>query len=250
MNTLTELTEILTESMADLLRIESVEDCLRVTTQCLYPSNGFVRVFVKISGSTAIVSDERAALNEAQSAGLNIDISDRGLRHVVAPYGARVSNGNVLATVPIEAVPITVIFVANASRSVAAWLYDHLKIRPQRDFRFLLANMLQQKFTNILHQDIELAGVNKKHKFANLISLPRGRRIIIDPVSPEPASINGRIVAHLDVQQLRDATLDQRLIYDDTDRWTADNLGLLSVGGATAVPFSRSEEVLERLAHA
>jgi hypothetical protein len=239
------------ESMTGISRIDMLENRLRVTTHCLYPSNGLVRVSVRVSGTSAIVADDRAALNEAQSAGLELNVSDRSLRHLVAPYGSSIQNGTVFATAPLEAAAITVIFVANASQAVAQWLYTHSRIKPTRDFRALLTELLQRKFDAdipraILHQDVEIAGVHTKHKFANLIALPHGRRIIIDPVVPDAASMNSRIVAHFDVRSLGDQSIVQRLIYDDIDRWDADKLNLLSVG-ATPVPFSRSAHVLERL---
>lgn len=240
------------DSMAGITRIDTLEDRLRITTHCLYPSNSLVRVSVRLSGNSAIVSDDRAALNEAQSAGLDIRISDRSIKHLVTPYGATVSNGMVFATVAVEAVTITAIFVANASRALADWLFLHTRIKQPRDFRALLTQSLQRRFDSdtsetIFHRDVEIAGVHTKHKFANLIALPKGRRIIIDPVVPDAASINSRIVAHLDVRNLGDESIIQRLVYDDADEWNNDKLNLLSVG-ATAVAFSRSGEVWDRLA--
>ena len=40
---------------------------------------------------------------------------------------------------------------------------------------------------------------------------------------------------------------DQRIIYDDQEEWTTADLNLLQVG-APAIPFSRSAEVIYRLA--
>jgi hypothetical protein len=39
----------------------------------------------------------------------------------------------------------------------------------------------------------------------------------------------------------------QRIIYDDDEGWSASDLNLLQVGAPT-VPFSRSREVIERMA--
>jgi hypothetical protein len=235
------------ESLTGITRTDLLEDSLRITTQCLYPSNGFIRVSVKLSGTMIIVSDDRAGLNEAQGAGLDAEVPDRSLRHLVSPYGAEIRDGNVFSVVPIESAATTVILVANASRTVADWMYAHSRIKPTRNFRALLTDLLRQKFETILHHDVEIDGRFKKHKFAHLISLPHGPRIIMDPVIPEPGSFNSRIVAHLDVKALGDKSLEQRMIYDDADRWDPATLNLLSVG-AVAIPFSRSGEALERLA--
>jgi hypothetical protein len=240
------LAGMIAESMADYTGIETVDDYLRITTQCLYPSNGLVRVSVRLNGPWAIVSDDRGALNEAQSAGLDVVVPDRSLAHVATRYGAEIKNGTVFAKVPLESVAGTAVFVANASRAVADWMYTHSHFRPIRDFRALLADLLKQKFDNIVHHDVEIEGARKKHKFANLITLPRGHRLLIDPVSREPASMTGRIVAHLDVRDMNDPFLTQRIVYDDTDKWDADSLNLLSIGAVT-VPFSRSGEVIDKL---
>jgi hypothetical protein len=242
------LGNIIEESLAGLTRIETLEDCVRVTTHCVYPSNGLVRVSVKASGSMVIVSDDRSALNEAQSAGLDRGVSDRSLRHLVTPYGADIKDGGVYAVVPIESAAITAIFVANASRAVADWLYAHVRLKPTRDFKALLTDLLQREFKTVIHHDVELPGLSKTHKFANLISIPNGPRVIIDPVLPEPGSYNARIVAHLDVKARGDASLEQRMVYDDSDRWDPETLNLLQVG-AIAIPFSRSAEVLARFAN-
>jgi hypothetical protein len=73
------------------------------------------------------------------------------------------------------------------------------------------------------------------------------RKLIIDPVSNDPSSINARVVANLDVKATGNPNIIQRIVYDDEDDWSAVDLNLLQVG-ATAVPFSRAGEVIERIA--
>ena len=79
--------------------------------------------------------------------------------------------------------------------------------------------------------------------------MPHERRLIIDAVTNEPSSINARVVANLDVAATKNPLLEQRIVYDDEDDWTPADLNLLNVG-AIAVPFSRSSEVIERIARA
>jgi hypothetical protein len=73
------------------------------------------------------------------------------------------------------------------------------------------------------------------------------RRLIVDPAVHDISSINARVVANLDVRAVNDPLLEQRIIYDDEEHWTPADLNLLQVG-ATVVPFSRSSEVIRRLA--
>jgi hypothetical protein len=234
------------DSMAGIARVETADDYVRLTTHCMYPSNGFVRVFVRLSGETAIISDDHGALNEAQSAGLKKPY-DSQLRHVVRPFGAAIRNGNVFRMCAVSDISPIAIFVANASQALAHWLYTHQRIRPTRDFRALLTDMLERKFESLVHKDVEIDGEHKRHRFANLVALPNGRRLIVDPVAPDAASINARIVAHLDVRNLRNPALEQRIIYDDTEEWEPASLSLLSVG-ANAVAFSNSAQVFDKIA--
>jgi hypothetical protein len=88
---------------------------------------------------------------------------------------------------------------------------------------------------------------NKPHKFDNLVRLGRDRQLILDVVTREASSINAALVAHLDVKNAEYDKIEQRIIYDDDDKWSAADLNLLKLG-ATPVPFSRAAEVLERLA--
>jgi hypothetical protein len=66
-------------------------------------------------------------------------------------------------------------------------------------------------------------------------------------VSPEASSINAAVVAHLDVKQANVPNVVRRIVYDDEEKWKAEDLSLLSVG-APVVPFSRAREVLKRVA--
>jgi hypothetical protein len=100
----------------------------------MYLSNGLVDVFVSGGAHSAIVSDGGGALREALAAGVHTHPTDRQLKHLVSAQGLSIKNGIISSpSVPIEAVPVTVMLVANAAKEVAFWLYDHAKIKPHRD---------------------------------------------------------------------------------------------------------------------
>jgi hypothetical protein len=236
------------DGFAQINKVEVIRDAIRITTHCLYPSNGLVRVYVRQTGSTAIVSDEHGAFNEVQSAGVGEAMKDRALAHLVTPLGLMISNGTVYAPgVTPDAIVGTAILVANASRAVAEWIYDHFRVKRERDFKLLLSDLLQRNFETIWHRKVKIPGVNKSHEFANVLAFPDGRQLLIDPVGNEPASYNSRIIANLDVKARQDPLIEQRIVYDDAEKWSPDNLNLLSMG-AIAIPFSRTPEVLKRLA--
>jgi hypothetical protein len=243
-------------SLADAVRfglqevgaVKTVADGIRVTTQCMYPSNSLVDVVVRGRGNTIVASDEAAAVGEAIAAGIPVKESDRALIGLIKDQGLRVQRGTIYTPeMPLAAAPLAVLLVANASKEVAHWFFDHAKIKRTRDFKALLANFLRVTFDNRVHP-ASIDGKHKAHKFSNVIDFPSGKRLLIDPVTNEPSSISSRIVANLDVKAAANPLIDQRIVYDDEEGWSPGDLNLLQVSGAIVVPFSRSEEVIRRIA--
>jgi hypothetical protein len=233
----------------EIATIKQVRDGYRVTTHCMYPSNGLVQVMVRGGSRTIVASDEGAGVDEALSAGVPAKDYSRSLAHLVRDQGLFIKNGVVFTPqMPLEAAPLSVLLVANASQEIARWLYEHTRVKRTRDFKVLLAEFLSRRFDDrVTHDAVIFGKSNKGHKFANVVALATGRRLIVDPVSNEASSINARVVANLDVKAAGDPTLEQRIIYDDEERWAPADLNLLQVG-ANVIPFSRSLEVIERLA--
>jgi hypothetical protein len=249
LSTAANIPEIIKRGLDEIAIIKPVRDGFRVTTHCMYPSNGLVQVTVRGGSRLIIASDEGGAVDEAMSAGIPVKDYTRNVAHLVRDHGLLIKNGIVFTPeMPLDAAPLAVLLVANASQEIARWLYDHTKVKRDRDFRALLADFLKRRFDDrVTHDTVIFGKSNKGHKFANVINLPTGRRLIIDPVSNESSSINARVVANLDVKASEDGALEQRIVYDDEERWTPADLNLLQVG-ANVVPFSRSSEVIDRIA--
>jgi hypothetical protein len=229
--------------------IESIDGGFRVTTHCMYPSNGLVRVTVRSGVETIMATDEGGAVGEAMAAGLVLENPDNLLRHLFRDQGLRISNGIIYSpTVPIADVNIAIIQVANAAKEAAHWLYQHVRVKKSRDFAKLLSQYLELTFTERLSHKRTIVGKsNKAHKFDNVVSLQNDSMLIVDPVKKEASSINARVVANLDVRALENPNIYQRIVYDDEDNWSASDLNLLQVG-ATVVPFSRARDVISRIA--
>ncbi len=241
---------LLSRGLAEIADVNAIADGVMVTTHCMYPSNGLVRVFVRGGGETIVASDDGGAMEEATAAGIPIDRDyTRQLTHVIKAHGVSISDGVIVTPrMPIEAAPLAVLLVANAAQEAARWMFDHAKIKRSRDFKALLTEFLMQKFDDrVTHNTVIVGHSNKPHKFANVLTLEEGRRLIIDPVSNEASSINARVVANLDVKAVQDPKLMQRIVYDDEDEWSPADLNLLQVG-APVIAFSRVTEVIERLA--
>jgi hypothetical protein len=243
-----EFLDLVERDMKSVSLVSAIDDGVRVTTHCMYPSNGLVRVTLRGGRKTIIASDEGEAVGEALSAGVVLKNPDRLLRPLVRPQGLEVSHGIIhTPQMPISAASLAVLLVANAAKEVAQWLYDHQKIKRDRDFRTLLGDFLRRTFDDRVTPAKIVGASNKAHKFANVVSFPNGHRLIIDPVANDPQSINARVVANLDVRGINDPRIDQRIVYDDDETWSPSDLNLLQVG-ATVVPFSRAPEVISRVA--
>jgi len=229
--------------------IEDLESGVLITTHCMYPSNGLVRVIVNAGLKSIVVSDGGEALGEALAAGVEINDPDKLLRNFVRHRGLEIKNGVICSSVtPIEAAPVAILHVANVAKEVAHWLYDHGGLRRKADFRELLSNFLANEFKQQVAETKLLGASHKAHTFANVISFANGRRFIVDAVSNDASSINARLVANLDVKANHDPMIDQRIIYDDTQSWSAADLKLLQ-NGASVVPFSKAQPVIQRIAH-
>lgn len=234
-------------SLSDSFRVTEIPDGALVTTHCIYPSNGFVRVVVRGGNDCFVVSDEGGALLEIEAAGAEIDKPDRLLRHLVLERGLEMADGMIRSPrVGPDAVAVAIALVANTSRDVADWLFSHTKIKRERDFKDLLRQFLEAKFADKVRHETLVGQSNKAHKFDHLLHLPDGKRIIVDPVLHDPSSINARVVANMDVRLAGYDNLEQRIVYDDEEDWTAEDINLLQVGAAIVMPFSRASDALGR----
>jgi hypothetical protein len=244
-----DLADLIGRSLDSIASITRTADGVRVTTHCMYPSNGLVQVTVRGGVETVVASDEGGAVGEALGAGIPFRGYSGMLARLITDQGLSISDGVIFTPrIPIEAVSIAILHVANASQEGARWLFEHMKIKRTRDFKDMVEKFLKLTFDDrVSHNVIIVGNSNKPHKFANIVLLPNGKRLIVDPAIHEFSSINARVVANLDVRAVNDPLLEQRIIYDDQEDWTPADLNLLQVG-ATVVPFSRSSEVFARLA--
>ena len=244
-----DLAAIIERGLASLATVKRVDDGVRVTTHCMYPSNGLVQVTLRGGVETVVASDEGGAFGEAAAAGIPIaEHHTKSLAGLVRDQGLALKDGVIFTPLlPIEAAAVAVVHVANASQEVARWFFEHSKIRRARDFRVLLSEFLRKSFDNRVRRETIVGRSHKPHKFEHVLHLQHDRKLIIDPVAHDASSINARVVANLDVKSVGDPTIDQRIIYDDQEAWTAADLNLLQVG-APAIPFSRSQEVIQQLA--
>lgn len=145
--------EIVRAALTDTFRLIQEADGVRLTTQCIYPSNGFVQVVVRGGADTFFVSDEGGALREIEAAGGEVRNPDRLLRHLVAPYNLRITNGVICSTHHDAAsIGLAVALVANVSKTAAEWLFSHLKIRPHTNFKAVVADFLRTRYQSAVRE--------------------------------------------------------------------------------------------------
>lgn len=239
--------EFVAEALAPFSSFEERRGTVAVPTSCLYPSNAAVTVYVR-GGSKfgAIVSDEGRAVDELTACNREILDADRFLSRFCRRGGLRAKNGKITSPrVGVEQLAASIAFVANASAEAATWGLQSLKLRSRRNLRKDLETILGRTFpSEHITRDRRIEGKStRSYRFGTVIRLEQERLLLVDPVTPDPNSINAHAIAHLDVNQREDDNILQRLVYDDEDGWRASDLNLLQMA-ATLVPFSRFEELL------
>lgn len=237
-------------SLARMVVATPLDDGVRISTHCLYPSNGAVSVVVRGGVSEFVVSDDRGALRELGASGLSLSSADRVLGRLVKGRGLIVDKGEIHSPrIPAHAIPAGIVLVANAAKEVAEWGIDNKSVVRPRNFRKDLNELLHRHFNDQLKSDEHIVGSsNKPHKFTHVIYLNGGRKLIVDAAVNEASSINARVVANLDVRSSNNPLIDQLIVYDDRLKWNSSDLKLLEVGAST-VPFSRAEaEIMRRAA--
>ena len=234
--------------LRDVSAIELLDDGVRVTTHCMYPSNGLIRVMVRGGTTMIVASDDEEAVGEALAAGIHLNNPDRTLLSLIKAQGLEIHRG-IIHTPRMDrnAIALGILLVANGARDAAMWLYDHHKLKRERDFRKLIREFLKTVFSDQVAPTKIVGKSNTTHTFSNVISFPSGKRLIVDPVVHDTTAINSRVVANLDIRNTMNPRIDQRIIYDDEENWSAAELNLLNVG-APVVPFSNAEEVIQRVA--
>ena len=246
------LSDQIRSGMLKLQQYHETADGVAVVTDCLYPSNGVVQVVVRGAGDKYVVSDDGGALRETSSAGADLDRSMSRFTRSVKMQGLELDHGVIRTPfVSLETVPVAIVLVANASKELADHVFETWRLPRARNFKQLVKSLLRSEFSgNRVQEDALLGSSNKLHSFDNVVHLPGGKVLVVDPVLRDPNSINSRVVANLDVQAANHPGVIQRLIYDDEDHWRSDDLSILQVSKVPVVAYSKSAMVLRLLKEA
>ena len=196
---------------------------ITIVAHCMYPSNGLVQVTVRGGTETMVASDEGGGFDEAVSAGVQIaEHHYKSLDLLIRDQGLLMKDGIIFTRpLPLELAPVAVLHVANASQEIARWFFEHAKIKRPSDFKILLSEFMRKSFDNRVGPAVIVGHSNKPHKFTNVLKPTSSRRLIVDPVLHDASAINARVIAHLDVKANNDPSIEQRIVYDDEQPWSA-----------------------------
>lgn len=248
------LRDVVTSALATWPGASPGPNEVAVPTHCLYPSNAVVHAYVIGGADTYKVTDGGGALDEFENSG-GVSRSEIAIiRSIARGHGLDVSDRGVIHSglVDSEQLVGTIVLIANASKEAAHALEFRNIAVPKRNFREMLAKLIDSERVHGLFLDVSLhksvvGASTKAHRFDFDISLTGGRRLLLDTVVPEASSINSVLAANLDIKAASLPNTLQRIIYDDEEEWRSADLALLGLG-ATVVPFMKLRPVLSRLA--
>lgn len=221
---------------------------IAVRTQCLYPSNAPVVVYVRGSSESAMVSDDGGAIDELTSYNRIITNPDAFLRRFCRRSGLKSEMGKIhTSLVGVDQLAASILFVANASAEAVTWGLNGLKTSTRRNLKADLEGLLRVSFpADHVEHGRRFAGKStRSYKFDNVVRMDDRRLLIVDPVVRDPNAINSHAIKHLDIGQLGDQNFIQLIVYDDDDRWAASDLNLLQMA-ATLTPFSHARDALRQ----
>lgn len=234
------MTQDVMEVLAEWPQIMRTERGALVNTSCILPSGALLAVSVQPVIDGWIVCDEGSAVWDAESGGRSVERAVRGLSARLSGQGLKLENGKIYSgRVNASELPYMVAYVATATLEASKWLANRAKASDRRDITERLPQLLRNEYPNLVAPEpITLHGdTNKTYTFRNVLLLPNRSRLILDPVLHQDGSIKSRVIANLDVSRARPEKVIQRIVYDEQENWSQQELALLSVG-APAVAFS------------
>ena len=223
--------------ICDLIRswhtCEHLPDEIRFTTMVQAPSGSLITLRVRPEASRWVVSDGGSAFSEALSAGLERPPINLNVRRALRSAGLLFRDGLIESPpVELEMLHQACTAVANTSKDIAETL-----IMIGRDERELsLDNRTRRLLVSKFHTWVSAGSViirgesEKEHKFNMSLALPDGRKILVDTVRHHSNAINSVVVANLDIKNLHDDSIVQRIVFDPTEAWRPEELSLLKVG--------------------
>tara|TARA_B100000519_G_scaffold130522_1_gene112726 strand:+ start:1244 stop:1990 length:747 start_codon:yes stop_codon:yes gene_type:complete len=230
---------------ADIARARPVEHGTLVDTTCLLSTGEVVQVLITGGTREIVVSDCGLAMTEIENLGLADKFPNKRFKAHAANFGVQVSKkGEIYVKTSVAEVSAAVVLVSNAVQEAVNTEIARMKPRHHRDLKLAVAEFVKEKDLLKFERDRTVSGRYTSHKFEHVFEGGRNQLIIMDTVIPDLSSISSRVVAHIDVRENAEIKAESLLVYDDTDNWRTDRLGLLELAG-TIVPFTGLSEAMD-----
>lgn len=237
------------ELMASWPLITRTEHGVLVHTHCLMPSGSTVNVLVQPGTRGVVVSDNWSAHNEALAHNVYLGDHERSVQPRLNAKGLSLNSGQIFSPqVGLDEAPLAVIIVANAAREIAEVLLDAPKPSRRTPIASIISGILRKKYTQFVpNKEISVTGKSKKrYRFENALIFP-SKKILFDSVINNPAAINARTLANVDIRENKDSSILQNIVFDDQEDWTTEQLEILRFG-ATPIALSDAERAIKRIA--
>jgi hypothetical protein len=229
-----------------------IENEVAVVTQCLFPSNGCVTVFVSGGRSQCVVSDRGETARVVESHGIHVPHISRWLDRFCKRTGLQVRGTHIVSPeVSISDVASMIILVANTAASAARYAVENYAPKIEVDLIEKVSEKLVSAFgKSHVAREVELSGAsNRVYRFDFVVQGGEQPILVVDHVSPHANSINAKAAAHIDLGRKRNGqpmpSAQQAIVYDSDLNWQAPDLAFLQTA-AQLVPYARMTDALTR----
>lgn len=219
----------------------------KVLADTIMPSGLAIHVHIESRHDCLFLHDGGAAFDELVRHGLNFS-RITALRRMLRETNFGASDDGLIfrERVPLDNVATGIAIMADASFRAATYMLDRAD-KPQ-------ARHLDQQVKDALHlrypqgrPNFVIEGKNRQHIFDFGVTL-NDETVVVEAVTPEPASVNAAIVKALDVAQAREIRARAVFVIDNShDQWKSSQLSLLQLGG-TPILIDRLNDNISPLA--
>ena len=223
---------------------------LRYETLLQAPSGSLISLRFRPEGSRWVVTDGGAAFNEAVSSGITRPNFNLNVRRLLRSSGLSLNDGAIESpAVDASRLHQAAVAVANTCRDVAEILVHLGEPEEELTLDERARQLLVRKFKAwVSPRPVYVTGESeKRHKFDVALLLPDNRKVLVDTVSHHTNAINSVVVANIDIKNLGDESIIQRIVFDPTDPWKPEELSLLKVG-AQPVALPHLPESIQKVA--
>jgi hypothetical protein len=219
------------------MRIDALEDGVRVPTHCLYPGGDSVAVKVALAESGLRVSDDGLAWATLLAAGLDPSPSQiRSAYAVASETGLAFEHGAFVADeVAEDQLSAAILVVANASQRWVVGVLGDVGRRADRDLKRRVRESVRRIFSTAkIDGDKEIVGEStKKYVIAEVIQSAKGT-LLIDPVTNHQNAIASAFLKFTDIGRAK-PEWPRVAVVENLPSWKAEDVNVLSEASTSVI---------------